>query len=136
MRSIEDDHMPLVSDDLHHIYLNSTPRSSSKQIAYTLLPKASTTTLLEFTRIYSIEELKDACRRFPVQGWESWCEEPKQLFLRWMLNEMSAFLSFARGDAPKPMCGIAEGFADWKSEQGRSKASPQTSHNLRKRTSE
>lgn len=62
------------------------------------------------SREYSVEELKDACRRFPLKGWEDWCNEPKDLFLKWMLNEMGAFMSLARGDPLKPMLGLARSF--------------------------
>jgi hypothetical protein len=69
------------------------------------------------SRDYSVEELKAACRRFPLKAWEDWCNEPKDLFLKWMLNEMGAFMSLARGDPLKPMLGLARGFDRWKAEQ-------------------
>jgi hypothetical protein len=69
------------------------------------------------SRGYSIEELKHACQRFPLEGWEKWCNEPKDPFLKWMLNEMGAFMSLARGDPLKPMIGLARGFEKWKAEQ-------------------
>jgi hypothetical protein len=69
------------------------------------------------SRDYSLRELKDACRRFPLEGWEDWCDEPKDMFTKWMLNEMGAFMSLARGDPLKPIKGIARGFEKWKVEQ-------------------
>jgi hypothetical protein len=55
-----------------------------------------------------VEELKEAwrglkaCRRFPHQGWEKWCKQPKQIFQKWMLNEMGVFMLLARGDPFNP----------------------------------
>jgi len=69
------------------------------------------------SRDYSVEELKDACRRFPLQGWEKWCDQPKDIFLKWMLNEMGAFMSLARRDPLKPTEDLAKGFDEWKKEQ-------------------
>ncbi|PMD48063.1 hypothetical protein L207DRAFT_505147 [Hyaloscypha variabilis F] len=66
---------------------------------------------------YSVEDLKDACRRFPLEGWEQWSDMPKRMFLRWMLNEMGAFMSLARGDTLKPTPGLAKGFDKWKEQQ-------------------
>jgi hypothetical protein len=66
---------------------------------------------------YYLEELKDACRRFPLEGWEDWYVEPKDVFTKWMLNEMGSFMSLARHDPLKPVKGIARGFEKWKAEQ-------------------
>jgi len=40
-------------------------------------------------RGYSLNELKAACRISPLEGWEEWAREPKEIFKKWMLNEMS-----------------------------------------------
>jgi len=66
---------------------------------------------------YSVEDLRDACRRFPLEGWEKWSDMPKRTFLRWMLNEMGAFMSLARGDTMRPTPGLAKGFGEWKEQQ-------------------
>ncbi|KAE9373781.1 hypothetical protein N431DRAFT_466050 [Stipitochalara longipes BDJ] len=68
-------------------------------------------------RDYSLDELKDACRNFPLEGWEEWCTRPKEIFTKWMLNEMGAFMSLARGDPLEPMEGLAPGYENWKKEQ-------------------
>ncbi|PMD41230.1 hypothetical protein L207DRAFT_623420 [Hyaloscypha variabilis F] len=66
---------------------------------------------------YSLEELKDACELFPLVGWAEWSTKPKKIFTLWMLNEMGAFMSRARGDPLLPMEGLALGFDEWKKEQ-------------------
>jgi hypothetical protein len=76
-----------------------------KSINYTLKQK------------YSVEDLKDACRRFPLEGWEKWLDMPKRTFLRWMLNEMGGFMSLARGGIMRPTPGLAKGFDKWKKQQ-------------------
>ena len=68
-------------------------------------------------RDYSVNELKAACRIFPLEGWEAWAKEPKQIFTRWMLNEMGAFMALARDDPLKPMEGMCPGFERWKAEK-------------------
>jgi hypothetical protein len=66
---------------------------------------------------YYLEELKDAWELFPLVGWEEWSTKPKKIFTLWMLNEMGAFMSRARGDTLLPMEGLALGFDEWKKEQ-------------------
>jgi len=66
---------------------------------------------------YSLEELKEACQNFPLEGWQEWSTRPKEKFMRWMLNEMGAFMSLARGDPLEPMEGLATGFEQWKKYQ-------------------
>lgn len=68
-------------------------------------------------RGYSLNELKTACRIFPLEGWEEWAREPKEIFTKWMLNEMGAFMSLARADPLKPMEGMCPGFDKWKAEK-------------------
>jgi hypothetical protein len=68
-------------------------------------------------RGYSLNELKTACRIFPLEGWEEWAREPKEIFTKWMLNEMGAFMSLARDDPLKPMEGMCPGFEKWKAEK-------------------
>ncbi|KAN0102680.1 hypothetical protein V8E51_010993 [Hyaloscypha variabilis] len=61
-------------------------------------------------RDYSLNELTAACRNFPLEGWEEWAIEPKEILTKWMLNEMAAFLSLARGDPLEPMDDLEKGF--------------------------
>ncbi|KAF8861284.1 hypothetical protein BDZ45DRAFT_687646 [Acephala macrosclerotiorum] len=62
---------------------------------------------------FPLEELVRACKDFPLDRWQEWCNVPTtEAFLSWMLDEMGATMALFGEDEVKPFLGIGSQSAD------------------------